>query len=114
MTKIRNKVQLIGHLGRDPELKEVGNGQKMLKCAIAINDYYRDGKGEMKQKTYWHNLVAWGPTAEKMAKKLRKGSELAVEGQLVSRQFEAQGQKKYVTEVLVDDFMRLSKEEAAL
>lgn len=113
MTKIRNKVQLIGNLGRDPEMKEMDHGRKMVKCTLAINDYYRDHKGETKQKTYWHHLVAWGPTAERMAKKLRKGSELAVEGQLVSRQYEAQGQKKYITEVLVDDFIKLNKEEAA-
>jgi single-strand DNA-binding protein len=112
MNNLRNSVRLIGHLGNDPELKTVDNGNKMAKLSIATNDFYTDKKGEKQTETIWHNLVAWGKTAELVEQLLHKGTEVAIEGKLNSRSYEKEGEKKYITEVVVNEFAVFTKKPA--
>jgi len=109
MNNLRNSVRLIGHLGNAPEIKTVDNGNKMAKLSIATNDFYTDKNGEKQTETIWHNLVAWGKTAELVEQLLHKGTEVAIEGKLNSRSYEKEGEKKYVTEVVVNDFAVFAK-----
>ncbi len=105
---LRNTVQLIGHLGADPEVKHLENGKTLAKIAIATNENYKNKAGEKVSETQWHNLVAWGKTAEIAEKYLKKGQEVAVEGKLTSRSYENQeGQKKYITEVVLNEILML-------
>jgi single-strand DNA-binding protein len=110
MNALRNKVQLIGNLGQDPEIVALENGNKLAKFAIATNESYRNAKGEKITDTQWHNIVAWGKTAEIVEKYLAKGSEIAVEGKLTHRSYETkEGEKRYVTEVKCNELLMLGK-----
>lgn len=112
MNTLRNKVQLIGNLGMDPEMKEIKNGKKMAKFSLATNETYRNGSGEKVTETQWHNLVAWGRNAEVIEKFLKKGSEVAISGKLVHRNYnDKEGNKKYFTEVEVKDILLLGKKD---
>lgn len=114
METMVNKVQLIGYLGRDPEVLTFENGKKKLSVSIATPDVYTNQNGERIDGTDWHNLVAWNKTAELGEKLLKKGSHVAIEGRLKSRSYEDKdGVKRYVTEVMVDQFLLLDKKEAA-
>jgi len=108
MNALRNKVQLIGNLGQDPDVKSIESGRKVANLSIATNETYKNAKGEKVTETQWHNVVAWGKTAEIIEKYLKKGSEVAVEGRLVNRNYlDKQGVKKYITEVLVNEILLL-------
>ncbi len=108
MNTLRNQVQLIGHLGQTPELKSFDNGVALMKAPLATNDYYKNNKGEKMQDTQWHNIIAWGKTAEYFKQAMDKGDEVAVKGKLVHRKYEdAQGNTRYVSEVVVSEFMKL-------
>src|ERR1051325_5933598 len=102
MNTLRNKVQLIGNLGQNPEVKELNGGKKVAKFSLATNETYRNKAGEKVTDTQWHNLVAWGKTADIIEKYLKKGSEVAVEGKLLNRNYtDKEGVKRYVTEIQV-------------
>jgi single-strand DNA-binding protein len=106
MNAIRNKVTLIGNLGNDPEMKETDGGNKLAKVSLATNESYKNSKGEKVTETMWHNLVAWGKTAEFMSKYLQKGTELVVEGKLINRNYtDKSGVKKYISEIQVNDLL---------
>ena len=108
MNTIRNKVQLIGNLGNDPEVKHLDSGKTLAKFAVATNDRHYNQDGEKVEDVQWHNLVAWGKTAELAEKYLKKGSEIAVEGKLTNRSYEnKEGQKKYITEVIISEILML-------
>ncbi len=108
MKSLRNSVQLIGRLGRDPEVKETGKGTSLAKFSIATSDSYRNAKGDRVEDTQWHNIVIFGKQAEIAGKYLRKGSEVAVEGRLVHRVYDdPKGGKKYFTEISANDFVML-------
>ena len=77
---MRNRVQLIGNLGQNPEVKEIANGKAMAKFSMATNESYRNAKGEKVTDTEWHNIVAFGKLADIIGKYLKKGNEVAVEG----------------------------------
>jgi len=112
MNTLKNSVTLIGNLGKEVELKELASGSKVAKILIATNDYYKNNKGEPVTDTQWHNLVAWGKTAEMMAEKLSKGSEVAIQGKLVHRSYEDKdGNMRYISEVKVNEFMKVSRQE---
>ena len=114
MYALKNKVQLIGNLGNNPEVKTLESGKKMAKFSIATNETYRNAKGEKVVETQWHNLIAWGKVAEIAEKFLQKGSEVALEGQLINRSYnDKDGNKKYVTEVQVNELLLLGKEVKA-
>lgn len=106
MNTLRNKVQLIGHLGTAPEIKSFDGNKKMARLSIATNEAYTNAKGEKVKETQWHNVVLWGKQAEFAEKYLNKGSEVLIEGKLVNRNYtDKEGIKKYVTEVQVNDVM---------
>ena len=108
MNALRNKVQLIGNLGLDPEIKNLDGGKKLAKMSIATNETYKNNKGEKVTETQWHNLIAWGKTAEICEKFLKKGSEIAVEGKLVNRNYtDKEGIKRYVTEIEIHEVLML-------
>lgn len=114
MKSMRNKVQLIGNLGVNPEVMNLQKGQKLAKFSLATNESYYNNAGEKVTDTQWHNLVAWGKTAEKVEKYLKKGTEVAIEGKLVSRSYEDKsGNKRYVTEIVINDFLMLGSKKDA-
>lgn len=99
MSTLRNKVQLIGNLGNDPEIVTVASGQKLAKFSMATNESYNNNKGERIKDTQWHNVIAWGKTAELIELYLGKGKEVALEGKLVTRSWDdPEGKKRYATE----------------
>ena len=108
MYTLKNKVQLIGNLGNAPEIKNTESGKKLARFSVATNEKYRNATGESVTETTWHNLVAWGKLADIAEKYLQKGSEGAIEGKLISRNYEdKEGTKKYVTEVQVNELLML-------
>jgi single-strand DNA-binding protein len=113
MYAIKNKVQLIGNLGGNPEIKTTEGGKKLAKFSMATNEVYRNANGDKVTETQWHNLVAWGKVAEIAEKFLVKGSEVAIEGKLVNRSYnDKEGNKKYVTEVQVNEVLMLGEKKA--
>lgn len=108
MNNLKNKVQLIGNLGMNPEIKTLESGKKLAKFSIATNESYRNIKGEKIEDTQWHNLVAWGKTADIIEKYLQKGNEVAIEGKLNNRSYDDQdGNKRYITEIVVSELLML-------
>ncbi len=108
MSTLRNKVQLIGHLGQDPEIINLESGKKLAKFSLATNETYKNQKGERVTDTQWHNIIAWGKTAEIIENYLAKGKEVAVEGKLTSRSYDDKdGQKRYITEVVCNELVML-------
>lgn len=109
---MKNRVQLIGNLGQDPEIKNLENGNKMAKMSIATNETYKNAKGEYVTETQWHNIVAWGKVAEVAEKYLKKGSEVVVDGKLVHRNYnDKDGVKKYITEVELYNILMMDKKQ---
>ena len=114
MYALKNKVQLIGNLGNAPEVRNTESGKKMVRFSVATNQNYRNAKGEKVTETQWHNLVAWGKVADIAEKYLGKGTEVAIEGKLVSRNYtDKAGVKKYVTEVQVHELLLLGSKASA-
>ena len=112
MNGMVNKVQLIGHLGADPEIKEFEKDRKMARMSIATNEHYRNGNGEKVTNTTWHNVVAWGGTANVAEKYIKKGSEVVIEGRLNNRSWEdKEGNKRYSTEVIANEVLLLDKKK---
>jgi len=110
MNALRNKVQLIGHVGQDPEIKNLDGGKKVANVTIATNDSYTNDKGEKVEQTEWHKAVAWGKTAEIIEKYVTKGKEIALEGKLTYRSYEDKnGEKRFLTEVVVHEILLLGK-----
>ena len=108
MNTLRNKVQLIGNLGNNPEIITLESGKKLAKMSIATNETYKNAQGEKVTDTQWHNVVAWNKTAEIIEKYLQKGSEIAIEGKLTSRSYDDKdGNKKYITEVVCNELLML-------
>jgi len=108
MSTLRNKVQLIGNLGNNPEIITLDSGKKLAKFSIATNENYKNAKGEKVADTQWHNVVAWNKTAEIIERYLEKGNEVAIEGKLTSRSYETkEGEKKYITEVVANEVLML-------
>jgi len=108
MNSIRNKVQLIGNLGQNPEVKTFDNGKILAKFSLATTDSYRDPAGKKIKETQWHNIVAWGNLAKIAEKYLTKGSEIAVEGKLTHSAYDDKnGKKSYSTEVVLSDLVLL-------
>ena len=103
MAELKNKVQLTGNLGNKPDVRTTDKGKKYARFSIATNELYVNSRGEPVSTTYWHNIVAWGKTADLAEKLLNKGTEVSVEGKLVSRSYtDKEGIKRYITEVDVN------------
>lgn len=99
-----NKVLLYGNLTRDPELRALPSGQQVATFGLATNRSFRNKEGSQQEQTEFHNIVAFGRTAEVMGQYLKKGRPVYVEGRIQTRSWEAEGQKKYRTEIVVDNF----------
>lgn len=114
MYALKNKVQLIGNLGKAPEVINTESGKKIARFSLATNETYRNAKGEKVTDTQWHSVVAWGKTAALAEKYLQKGTEVALEGKLVSRSYVAKdGNKKYVTEIQVSEILLFGNKAAS-
>tara|TARA_A100000171_G_C2135617_1_gene149954 strand:- start:2884 stop:3216 length:333 start_codon:yes stop_codon:yes gene_type:complete len=110
MSSLKNKVQLIGNLGDDPEIKVLENGTKLAKFSLATNDKYKNAKGEKVEETQWHNLVAWGKVAEIVEQYTSKGKQIAIEGKLQYNTYEdKEGNKRYSAEIKVNEILLLGK-----
>ena len=99
-----NKVLLYGNLTRDPELRALPSGQQVATFGLATNRSFRNKEGQQQEQTEFHNIVAFGRTAEVMGQYLKKGRPVFVEGRLQTRSWEADGRKNYRTEIVVDNF----------
>jgi single-strand DNA-binding protein len=110
MYALKNKVQLIGNLGNAPEVRNTESGKKLVRFSVATNEQYKNAKGERVTETQWHNLIAWGKVADIAEKYLVKGTEVAIEGKLVNRNYmDKEGNKKYITEIQVNELLMLGK-----
>lgn len=110
MNAMRNKVQLIGHVGQEPEIKTFDGGKKVANITIATNDYYINDKGDKVEQTEWHKVTAWGKVADIIEKYVDKGKEIAIEGKLTHRSYDDKdGNKRYVTEVVANEILLIGK-----
>ena len=112
--KSLNKVQLIGHLGKDPELSYTASGVAVAKYSIATNERWKDQEGNVQERTEWHNIVAWRKLAEICGQYLKKGSKVYLEGKLQTRSWDDKntGVKRYTTEIIADDLIMLDSKGA--
>ena len=110
-----NKVILIGNLGKDPEVRVLENGTKLVRFPIATSETYNDkATGEKREVTDWHNIVVWRALAEVAEKYLTKGQKVYVEGKLKTRSWQDEsGATKYATEVVADNFTMLTPKSEA-
>lgn len=112
MNTMRNKVQLIGHLGMNPEVRTLEKGLKMAKIRMATSDVYTNKKGERVTDTEWHDVVAWGKNAEVAEKLLQKGSEVVIDGRLIHREYTNNaGVKRFVTEIIASNLLVLERKK---
>ncbi len=104
-----NRVQLIGNLGKDPEIKYTPQGTPVAKITIATNERFKDKSGEWQDRTEWHNVVLWQRQAEIAGEYLKKGSKVYIEGRLQTRSWDDKqtNQKKYMTEIVASDLILL-------
>ncbi len=108
MSTLRNKVSLIGRLGQKPSIQKVGNDYSLTKFSIATKEDFKDKNGKWVENTQWHNVYAWGKTAERIVNLLDKGQELMIEGKLVNKSYEKGGEKRYTTDIEITDFLLLT------
>jgi single-strand DNA-binding protein len=108
MYAIKNKVQLIGNLGQEPDIRTTETGKKVARFSIATNDMYRNSRGERIRETLWHTVIAWGKLAEIAEKYLTKGREVAVAGKLVHREYtDKNGIRRFITEIVLNELVML-------
>lgn len=108
MSTLRNKVQLIGRVGQDPEIKVLENNKKLARLSLATNESYSNAKGEKVEETTWHNLVVWGNLSSIVEQHVTKGKQIAVEGKLSYNDFTTKdGIVKHVAEIVVDEIILL-------
>lgn len=114
MSTLKNSVRLVGNLGADPEVKKFDNNRKLVKLALAVNEMYKNDKGEKVTETQWHNIVIWGAQATFAEDMLKKGDEVAIDGRLSSRNYiDKEGNKRYVTEVVANEFLKISAKKGS-
>ncbi|GAA5225064.1 single-stranded DNA-binding protein [Membranihabitans marinus] len=110
MKNVRNQVQLIGRLGKDPELIKTQSGKTKAVLNIAVNYFYTNAAGQKIENTQWFRVIGWGGVAELMGKRLEKGYEVMVQGKLNKSSYEnKQGQTVYLFEILADHFLVLNR-----
>jgi single-strand DNA-binding protein len=110
MPKSVNKVILLGNVGKDPEVKFLPSGLPVANLTLATSERFKDKSGEWQDKTEWHNLTAYQRVAEIIRDYVKKGNKLYVEGRIQTRSWDdqASGQKKYRTEIIVNELVLLS------
>ena len=107
---MKNRVQLIGRVGQDPEVKTLEGGKKLATITIATNDVYYKENGDKVEQTEWHRVTAWGKTAEIIEKYVTKGREIGIEGKLTHMSYDDKnGEKRYVTEIVANEVLLLGK-----
>ena len=107
---MKNRVQLIGRVGQDPEVKTLDGGKKLATVSIATNDVYYKENGDKVEQTEWHRVTAWGKTADIIEKYVVKGKEIGIEGKLTHKSYDNKnGEKRYVTEIVANEVLLLSK-----
>ncbi len=106
--KSLNKVQLIGHLGKNPEVRYTSNGSAVANFSMATNEVWTGKDGQKNERAEWHNIVAWGKLGEICGEYLSKGKQVYIEGRLTTRSWEDRdGNKRYTTEVRADNMIML-------
>ncbi len=107
-----NKVILVGNLGKDPEIRYTNGSVPVASFSLATTEYYKDKNGNRQEITEWHNIVAWRNLAELAEKYLKKGKQVYIEGKIRTRNWDDKdGNKRYTTEVIADNFILLGKKE---
>lgn len=110
MNSLKNRVQLIGHVGQEPEVKNLEGGKKLANISLATNEVYYKENGDKVEQTDWHRVTAWGKTAEIIEKYVTKGKELAITGKLSTRSYDDKnGEKRYITEIVATEILLLGK-----
>lgn len=105
MSRSLNKVQLIGNVGQEPEIRFTQDGRPIATLSIATSETWNDKQGQKQEKTEWHRVVAFGKLAEIIQQYVRKGSKLYIEGKLQTQKWtDKQGQDRYTTEVVINPF----------
>jgi single-strand DNA-binding protein len=105
---MKNRVQLIGHVGQDPEVKSFEGGKKVANLNLATNDVYYKEEGEKVTQTEWHRVVAWGKLASLIEQYVTKGKELGVTGKITYRNYEdKEGNKRSITEIVAEEVLFL-------
>ncbi len=108
MNALRNRVQLIGRLGQDPEIRTLESGKKVAHFNLATNESYRNGEGTRIEETTWHSIVAWNGLADLSSKFLSKGKEVCIEGRISYRTYtDKSGNQRNVTEIVASDLVML-------
>ncbi|MGB2768948.1 MAG: single-stranded DNA-binding protein [Candidatus Zixiibacteriota bacterium] len=109
-----NKVILIGNLGKDPELRYLPSGQAVTKFSLATGSRWKDKEGQWQDRTDWHNIVAFGKTAEICNEYLKKGSQVYIEGRIQTRSYDDRdGNKKWITEIIAQTMQMLGRKGEA-
>lgn len=107
MAKSANLAILLGNVGRDPEMRTVGNGTLLAQFSLATTERIKDASGKWADHTEWHNLVAFGHNAEVVRDYVKKGSRIYVEGRIETRSWEDRGtgKKNYTTQIRIDNLV---------
>jgi single-strand DNA-binding protein len=113
MARSVNKVTLLGNVGKDPEIRSTPSGTMVANLTLATSDSQKDAQGNWQERTEWHNLVAFKRTAEIVRDYVKKGSKLYIEGKITNRSWDDKesGQKRYKTEILVNELVLLSSRD---
>lgn len=107
-----NFVQLVGHLGSDPEVTSLDSGRTLVKFNMATSEPYKDKEGNYQYRTQWHRIVAWGGMAESMSSRLKKGSHVLITGRIENNTWEnKEGQRQYSTEIVAREYLNLNKKK---
>ena len=107
---MKNSVQLIGHVGQLPEIKNLEGEKKLANISIATNEVYYKENGDKVEQTQWHRVTAWGKTADIIERFVTKGKEIAIEGKLTHRSYDDKdGNKRFITEVVANEILLISK-----
>jgi len=110
MNQLKNRVQLIGNLGKDPELRYTPSGTAVCTFSIATSDRFKNKQGEQQERTEWHNIVVWAGLAEICGKYLTKGKQVYIEGRIQNRSYDDRdGNKRYITEIVANEMQMLSR-----
>ena len=107
MTTLRNSVQLIGRLGNEPEVRTFESGKKMATFTLATSEVYYNNQGEKVEETQWHNIVVWGKKVDVVENYVKKGQEIAIQGKIQTRSYEKEGEKRYITEINLNELLML-------
>ncbi len=111
---MKNQVTLVGNIGKDIDFRTIGEDKSVAQFTLATNESFKNKKGEYVQNTEWHNLKAWGRTAELIRDVLKKGDEVMVQGKITYRNYEdKEGLKRYLTEIVIDQFLKMNRTKAA-